>query len=388
MTGLDYLHPQLDKLEREGLLRHTSVSAGVGGKVRLEDGRCILNFSSNDYLNLAQEAHVKRRAQEAIERWGCGATASRLMCGTLALHEELEAALARMVGGDAALVFSSGFGMNIGILFAVAGRDDMIFADRISHASLIDGARLSAAGLKRFAHNDAGSLEGLLRSTPCRGHRFIVCESVFSMDGDIAPLDELRRLATQYEASLLVDEAHAIGIWGNGGGVCRELGLAAELTVGTLGKALGSLGGFVVCSRDAREFLVNRARSFIYSTALPPACVAAALGAIEQVEQDPAIGQRLRELARGFHKSLLDEGLRLPEFCSQILPVHVGDNRRALELATALRGRGLMVTAVRPPTVPEGTARLRLSVTMAHTPEDLAWAAAEIGSVARQMGVA
>jgi 8-amino-7-oxononanoate synthase len=388
LTGLDYLHPQLDKLEREGLLRHTSVSAGVGGKVRLEDGRTILNFSSNDYLNLAQESHVKRRAQEAIEQWGCGATASRLMCGTLALHEELEAALARMVGGEAALVFSSGFGMNIGILFAIAGRDDIIFADRLSHASLIDGARLSGATLKRYVHNDVQSLESLLRSTACRGHRFVVCESVFSMDGDIAPLIELRRLATQCDASLLVDEAHAIGIWGNGGGVCRELGLAAELTVGTLGKALGSLGGFVVCSRDAREFLVNRARSFIYSTALPPACVAAALGAIEQIERDPAIGQRLRKLACGFHKSLLGEGLRLPEFCSQILPVHVGDNRRALELAAALRERGLMVTAVRPPTVPEGTARLRLSVTMAHTPEDLAWAAAEIGSVARQMGVA
>ncbi len=389
MTGLDYLHPQLEKLEREGLLRHTSVSAGVGGKVLVEDGRTILNFSSNDYLNLTQEGHIKLRAQQAIERWGCGATASRLMCGTLALHEELEAALARLVGGEAALVFSSGFCMNIGILFAIAGRDDIIFADRLSHASLIDGARLSGATLKRYAHNDVQSLENLLRSTACRGHRFIVCESVFSMDGDIAPLAELRRLATQYEASLLVDEAHAIGIWGNGGGLCREFGdLAAELTVGTLGKALGSHGGFVVCSRNTREYLVNCARSFIYSTALPPASVAAALGAIEHIDRDPSIGQRLIELARGFHRSLLAEGLRLPEFCSQILPIHVGDNRRALELATRLRQRGLLVTAVRPPTVPEGTARLRLSVTMAHTPEDLAWAAAEIGSVARQMGVA
>src|ERR1017187_7429460 len=393
MTGLDYLHPQLDKLEREGLLRRTSVSAGVGGKVWLDDGRTILNFSSNDYLNLAQEEHVKRRAQEAIERWGCGATASRLMCGTLALHEELEAALARLVGGEAALVFSSGFGMNVGILFAVAGRDDVIFADRLSHASLIDGARLSGATLKRYAHNDVQSLEHMLRSTPCRGHRFLVCESVFSMDGDLAPLTKLRQLATQYEASLLVDEAHAIGIWGNGGGVGRELSrelgdLAAELTVGTLGKALGSLGGFVVCSRETREYLVNCARSFIYSTALPPASVAAALGAIEQIERDPVMGRRLLDLARDFHKLLLAEGMRLPEFHSQILPVHVGDNRRAVELATLLRERGLLVTAIRPPTVPEGTARLRLSVTMAHTDEDLAQAAAEIGSVARQMGVA
>jgi 7-keto-8-aminopelargonate synthetase-like enzyme len=201
MTGLDYLRPQLDRLERDGLLRRTVVSAGVGGKVLLEDGRAILNFSSNDYLNLAQEGHVKRRAQEAIERWGCGATASRLMCGTLALHEELEAALARLIGGEAALVFSSGFGMNVGMLFAIARRGDVIFADRLSHASLIDGARLSGATLKRYAHNDVLSLERLLQSTPCRGHRIVICESVFSMDGDVAPLTQLRRLATQYEAA-------------------------------------------------------------------------------------------------------------------------------------------------------------------------------------------
>jgi 8-amino-7-oxononanoate synthase len=389
MTGLDYLRPQLDRLERDGLLRRTVVSAGVGGKVLLEDGRAILNFSSNDYLNLAQESHVKDRAQDAIERWGCGATASRLMCGTLALHEELEAALARLIGGEAALVFSSGFGMNVGMLFAIARRGDVIFADRLSHASLIDGARLSGATLKRYAHNDVLSLERLLQSTPCRGHRIVICESVFSMDGDVAPLTQLRRLATQYEASLLVDEAHAIGIWGNGGGLGRELGgPAAELTAGTLGKALGSLGGFVVCSRETREYLVNCARSFIYSTALPPANVAAALGAIEQIERDPLMGRRLLDLARDFHKLLLAEGMRLPEFHSQILPVHVGDNRRALELAARLRERGLWVTAIRPPTVPEGTARLRLSVTMAHTPEDLAWAAREIGLIAREMAVA
>ena len=405
MSFADFVRSRLEQLEREGLLRRTTVSAGAGGKLQLEDGRTILNFSSNDYLNLAQNGRVKRRAQEAIERWGCGATASRLMCGTLPPHEELEAALARLTGHEAALVFSSGFGMNVGVLFALAGRDDAIFADRLSHASLIDGARLSGAELKRYAHNDVASLEHWLRTTPCRGHRLIVCESVFSMDGDVAPLGELRRLATEYEALLLVDEAHAIGVCGEGGGLVCELrrelrressrklsreamDAAPELTVGTLGKALGSLGGFVACSHDMREYLVNCARSFIYATALPPASAAAALGAIEMIEEDPTMGARLLERARGFHHALRAEGLELPEFGSQILPVLVGGNRRALELASALRERGLLVTAIRPPTVPEGTARLRLSVTLAHTAEDLAWAAAEIGCVARQAGVA
>ena len=415
MSFADLLRSRMEQLERDGLLRRTTVSAGVGGKLRFhptsanggqmwgpEDGRTLLNFSSNDYLNLSQDSRVKRRAQEAIDRWGCGATASRLMCGTLPPHEELESALARLTGHETALVFSSGFGMNVGVLAALAGRDDVIFADRLSHASLIDGARLSGATLKRYDHNDVASLEHWLRATRCRGHRLIVCESVYSMDGDVAPLHELRRLATQYEALLLVDEAHAIGVWGKGGGLgmeCRKVRLGpprdspdcdsanAELTLGTLGKALGSLGGFVACSRQMREYLVNCARSFIYATALPPASAAAALGAIEAIERDPGMGARLLEQARAFHRALRAEGLEMPEFGSQILPVLVGENRRALELASTLRERGLLVTAVRPPTVSEGTARLRLSVTLAHTAEDLSAAAAEIGSMARCMEV-
>ncbi len=388
MSFADLLRSPMEQREREGLLRRTTASAGVGGKFWLEDGRTVLNFSSNDYLNLAQDGRVKLRAQEAIERWGCGATASRLMCGTLPLHEELESALARLTGHEAALVFSSGFGMNVGVLAALAGRDDVIFADRLSHASLIDGARLSGAALKRYAHNDVASLEHWLCTTPCRGNRLIVCESVYSMDGDVAPLSELRRLANEYDALLLVDEAHAIGLWGEGGGVMCELrrdsqASPAELTVGTLGKALGSLGGFVACTREMREYLVNNARSFIYATALPPPSLAAALEAIEVIKDDSRMGARLLERARAFHAALCAEGLKMQEFASQILPVQVGENRRALELAAALRERGLLVTAVRPPTVPEGTARLRLSVTLAHTADDLSWAAAEIGRVAR-----
>ncbi len=390
MNALDSLAARLPRLDNEGLRRRTLATPGTGGRIRLEDGRTLLNFSSNDYLDLARDPEVIRRSVVAVEEWGCGATASRLMAGSLDLHEELELSLARMVGGEgqAALVFSSGFGMNVGILSAIAGRDDVVFADRLSHASLIDGIRLSGAALKRFAHNDLDMLEKQLRATVCRRHRIVVCESVYSMDGDLAPLAELRCLADEYEAVLLTDEAHAVGVFGQGGGLSRQLGraAAADLTVGTLGKALGGIGGFAVCDPQIRECLVNSARSFIYATALPPGCAASALGAVERIENDPAMGERLLKRSRAFHQALRMEGLHLPEFGSQIIPIHVGGNERAVAMASQLRARGILATAVRPPTVPQGTARLRLSVTLAHSPADLAWAAAEIASVARGMG--
>lgn len=386
---MDFLRHELEQLERQGLRRRTEAWPQAGGRIELADGRTLLNFSSNDYLGLARDPHVKRRAIEAVERWGCGAAASRLMCGTLDLHEELEAALARLAGGETALVFSSGFGMNVGVVAALAGRDDIIFSDRLVHASLIDGARLSRAAIKPFPHNDVAALERLIETTPCPGRRLIVTESVFSMDGDLAPLEEIRALASQHQAVMLVDEAHAIGVWGRGGGVCSTLNKAGrpDFTAGTLGKALGSMGGFVVCSKVSREFLINRARSFIFATALSPACLGAALGSAERIGQDPGMGERLLERARVFHGLLSAEGLKLPEFRSQVLPVLVGGNEATLEMARRLRERGLLVTAIRPPTVPRGTGRLRLSVTLAHETQDLQWAARQIGQVSRQMGL-
>jgi 8-amino-7-oxononanoate synthase len=386
--AVEHFRQHLANLEDAGLRRKTIAWPGTGGKIRLQDGRTLLNFSSNDYLNLAQDPHVKCRATQAIQRWGCGATASRLMCGTLTLHEELEAALARLLGQEAALVFSSGFGMNLGLVSAVAGRGDVLFSDELNHASLIDGMRLSRALVKRFRHNDTQDLEQLLATTPSPGHRFIVCESVFSMDGDLAPLPALRELASRYQATLLVDEAHAIGIFGGGGGLWRDFRAAPDgtLIMGTLSKALGSLGGFVACGAVARDFLVNRARSFIYATALAPASVAAALGALERIQTDPGMGTRLLHLAREFHQQLKAQGLRVGNFHSQIIPVHIGDNQRTMALAERLRNRGLLVTGIRPPTVPRHTARLRLSVTLAHSADDLARAATEIGKAARELG--
>lgn len=389
MRFREFLEGELTRLEREGLRRRLTTWPEAGGLVRFE-GRGLLNLSSNDYLALSRDPAVIRGAVEATERLGAGACASRLMCGTLNIHEELEAALAALCGQEAALVFSSGFGTNVGLLPALAGREDVIFADRLVHASMVDGARLSGAKLVRFHHNDAAALARLVEGTPCRGRRLVVCESIYSMDGDLAPLAALSAVARRCEAALVVDEAHAIGLRGEGGGVCRELGseVHADVVVGTLGKALGAVGGFVACSATCREYLINCARSFVFATALTPASAGAALAAVRRVREGPRLGAELLERARGFHALLGRQGLRLKPFESQILPLHVGGNEDAVALATRLREEGLLVTAVRPPTVPAGTARLRLSVTLAHTPSMLEGAAERIGRAVRAAGIA
>lgn len=380
---------ELAKLDREGLRRKVKSRPTGAGRVPLGGGRALLNFSSNDYLALAHDPRVKARAAEAVERSGCSASASRLMSGALAVHDALEQALARLVGREAALLFGSGFAMSVGVMAALAGRDDAIFADRLVHASLVDGARLSGAAVKRFPHNDAGALERLLRETAVRGRRLVVCESVYSMDGDQAPLEALGAASRAHGALFVVDEAHALGVFGGGGGLCRALAaqVAPDLVLGTLGKALGSFGGFAAGRADLRELLVNRARSFIFSTALPPSSAAAALAAIEIVEREPELGPTLLARAKTLQGLLRAEGVCVPEATSQIIPIPVGDNRRALELAHRLEERGVLAVAIRPPTVPPGTARLRLSVTLAHGPDELAQAARAIALVARELSL-
>ncbi|MDI6774888.1 MAG: 8-amino-7-oxononanoate synthase [Verrucomicrobiota bacterium] len=387
---MEWMRRELNDLDRRGLLRNMRAWPRSGGGIPLPDGRVTPNFSSNDYLALANDPEVKRRTIQAVERFGCGATASRLMSGTLNLHEELEAALSRLTASETALVFSSGFGMNVGVVAALAGREDVLFADRLNHASLVDGARLSGAEVKRFAHNDTAQLRRLLDAAPRRRRRLIVCESVYSMDGDLAPLEEIRALADRYGALMVADEAHAIGVFGHGGGLARERGAAArpDVLLGTMGKALGSAGGFVACAAVCRDYLVNRARSFIYATALAPPAAAAALAAVERIEQDSDMGARLLERARAFHSLLREQGLPVAAWRSQIIPIQVGDSDKTVELARRLMGQGLLATAIRPPAAPAGTARLRLSVSLAHAPADLECAAARIGRTAREMGLA
>jgi 8-amino-7-oxononanoate synthase len=404
----DDFNNELSTLQSRGLLRRLKALPECGARIRLAGGRVVLNLSSNDYLGLADDPRVKAGAIEAVERLGCSARASRLMAGDLELCEQLEADLARLVGTEAVLVFGSGFLANLGVLTAAAGRGDEVFADRLNHASLTDGMQLSGARWRRYRHKDAGHLASLLAKAdatwhgrpghesqghpgPARvGRLVVVTDSIFSMDGDRAPLDELAEVAARHGAMLVVDEAHAIGVMGQGGGgICREGGCKArpDFVVGTLSKSLGGYGGFVGCSSALRELLINRARSFIYSTGLPPGCIGAARAALAVLAAQPQMGGQLLAKARLLRDLLAAGSLTVGTTESQILPVHVGGNAEAVRLSQLLWDRGVLATAVRPPTVPAGTARLRLSVTLAHTEDELAAAAAAIIDAAWEVGL-
>jgi len=372
-----WIDAELETLRDRHLMRQTTVRPGVGGKLT-EGSIELLNFSSNDYLNLSRDARLIEAANAAAARFGTGATASRLVAGTLPCHDELEQRLAAHKGYPAALLFGSGFLANIGTIPALIGRDDHAFADRLVHASIIDGVRLSGARLHRFHHNDVDHLSDLLAAAPLRARKLVLTESVFSMDGDMAPLDRITDTADRFNAMILVDEAHAGGVFGpHGAGRIAELGLPdrVHIGMGTLSKALGGYGGFVTCSKPIRELLVNRARAFIYTTGLPPAAVAAGSAALDILEQDPGLGPTLLERCRVFRLALHARGIDTSGSASQIVPVLIGESEAAIATAKVLQRHNLLAVAMRPPTVPEGTARLRLSVTLAHTPDDLTRAA-------------
>ncbi|MCC5875052.1 MAG: 8-amino-7-oxononanoate synthase [Candidatus Sumerlaeia bacterium] len=389
-TSLTFPQDDLSKLRDQGLLRQLQTMPATGGCF-VHEGRRWLNFSSNDYLNLVHHPTVAGAAREAIDRWGTGSTASRLMTGHLELHGELEQRLAAFLDVEGALLFGSGFLANVGTLTALAGPGDLILADKLNHASLIDGMRLSGARWLRYRHNDPEHLRELLGANPTDGRRIVVTDSVFSMDGDIAPLEAIATVAREFGALLVVDEAHAIGVQGEGGrGCCHGLveTLRPDIILGTFSKSLASYGGFVGCRRELRELLINRARTFIYSTALPPASVAAALAALGDLEANPGMAEALRQRATEFGQMLMERGLPLHCGESQILALMVGENEEAVALSSSLRDEALLATAVRPPTVPKGTARLRLSVTLAHEPEDLETGADLIATTWRRAATA
>jgi 8-amino-7-oxononanoate synthase len=365
---------ELSSLEKQGLRRSLRVIASSRGTLITIAGRELVNFSSNDYLGLAPHPEIASAMAEAAQRWGTGSTASRLICGTSAEHAALEEEIAAAKGTEAALVFSTGVAAATGTIPALVGRGDVVILDKLAHACLIDGVHASGAKMRVFPHNDLAKLESHLkwaRETHPKGRHLIVTESVFSMDGDLAPLREIVELKERYGAILFLDEAHAIGVRGRGAqGLAGELGLAEriEIQMGTLGKALGVSGGYITGSRTLIDFLINRARSFIFSTAPSPAIAAASRASLRIVQspEGDALRKRLQENLRLFADAMK---AKLPP--SAIMPLILGGEERALSEAARLQEAGFFVPAIRYPTVPRNTARLRITLSAAHTPDQI-----------------
>ena len=378
MNKLDFLDETLDGLKKRGLYRTLKTCSNFKSSKLVLDGKELINFSSNNYLGLADDLALKKAACEAVKKHGCGGTASRLMCGNLALNEELEKRIAGFKRTEAALTFSSGYMANIGVISALVGRQDVIFADKYNHASLVDGCILSRAKLIRYPHKDVKSLKQILKNTGKYGRRLIVTDSLFSMDGDIAPLPEIIELANTYDCMVMIDDAHATGVLGRTGrGSAEYFDIpeeAIDIHMGTFGKALGSFGAYVAGSRKLKELLINKARSFIFSTALPPSVIGSVIAAISILERDNTRIKTLNKNADYFRNQLRKEGFNILHTKTQIVPLIVGENEKALQLSKFLAQNGIFALAVRPPTVPQNTARIRFSITAAHSKEELSYA--------------
>ena len=386
------IREELEQIRKKGLYRSTRLIGGRQSTRVLLDGREVLMLCSNNYLGLADHPALSRAATAATKRYGTSSGASRLVSGTMELHQQLEAGVASFKQTGAGLAFNSGYCANTGIIAALAGRGDVIFSDRLNHASIVDGALLSGARLVRYPHCDHGALERLLAKHRGTGRCLIVSDGVFSMDGDIAPLRELVSLKKAHDALLMVDDAHGSGVLGSNGRGCAEL-LAVmgdvDIHMGTFGKALGSFGAYAAISAELRELLVNRARSFIFSTSLPPAVLAASLAALELVRSPE--GRELRERLSAntslFKRLLNDAGFSTGNATTQIVPIMCGDAEVTMRFSEQLLENGIFVQGIRPPTVPAGACRLRCTVMATHTREELTWAAERITVVARRLGV-
>lgn len=356
--SLDWVADEIAALERAGLLRDPrAVSSAPGPEVEV-DGRRVVLACSNNYLGLAGDPRVTAAAAAAAKRWGAGSGASRLVSGTFDIHRDLEEALAAYEGAEDVVLFSSGYLANLGVLAALTDEGDVVFSDELNHASIVDGCRLSKADVVVYRHRDLAHLQALLDETPAR-RRYIVTDTVFSMDGDIAPIAEL----AARDATLIVDDAHATGV------LEGTRAKHAPVVVGTLSKALGSAGGYIATTRDVATLLRNRARTHVFDTAPPPAAIGAAAAALGLVRREPWRRERVREIARTVARELCGLGFDTREPCAAIVPVVVGDAREAVELSARVLDRGVFCPAIRPPSVAEGTSRLRVTLMATHTDE-------------------
>jgi 8-amino-7-oxononanoate synthase len=369
-----FLSETLDELKKAGLSRELRDLKGAPGPYITVCGRRALLLCSNNYLGISGDERVKEAAREALDKWGTGASGSRLISGNLEPYEALERELAAFKGTESALVFTSGYQTNLGTVAALVGERDAIFSDALNHASLIDGSRLSRAEVLVYKHCDPSDLEEKLASKPHARRKLILTESVFSMDGDLAPLEEIAFLAKKYGAMLMVDEAHATGVFGpTGAGLVEALGIRQQVDVqmGTFSKALGSLGGYVAGSRDLIRYLIQHARSFIFTTGLPPAVLAASRAALRVVREEPERRQALWRNVRELRRGLSAMGFELGPEQSQILPLHLGDSGVTMAGCRLLLKHGVFAQGIRPPTVPQGTSRLRLTPMATHEDADI-----------------
>jgi len=371
---MKYISDELSKIKESGLYRELkAVENAQDTRIDIE-GKTYLSFCSNNYLGLANHPSVIEAVKKAVDEYGWGACASRLVSGNMTLHEALEKEISRFKRKDAAIVFPTGYMANLGVISSLVSGGDLVISDKLNHASIIDGCRLSGADFRVYAHCNMEKLETILKKTSKYNRKLIVTDSVFSMDGDLAPLPDIVRIAKEYNAMVMVDEAHGTGVFGeNGRGVVEYFNLDNEVDVvmGTLSKAIGSLGGYVCGDDDLISYLRNKARPFMYTTALPPAVCAASIASINLIQEDPSLREALWNNVRCIKERLESLGIDMISSQSQIIPLLIGDTQKAVDISKLLYERGILIPAIRPPTVPANSSRLRMTVMSSHTQADL-----------------
>jgi glycine C-acetyltransferase len=389
-TGMSFLNSDIEQLKEQGLHRSLRVIGSPNKAVFTVDGKDVINLSSNNYLGLTTHPKLIAASVKATEWYGVGSGAVRTIAGTMTLHEELERRLADFKHTQASLTFQSGFTANTGVLQSLLKDEDVIISDQLNHASIIDGIRLSRAQRKVFPHKDMDGLESVLKETQSARVRLIVTDGVFSMDGDIAPMPDIVDLAERYGAIVMIDDAHGSGVLGkNGRGTVNHFGLdgRVQIQIGTLSKAIGSVGGYVAGDEILRDYLIHMARPFLFSTSQPPGVVASCIAAIDVLEQEPEIVEQLWENTRFFKQKLTDLGFNTGRSETPITPVIVGEAHQAMALSDKLFERGVFAQGIGYPTVAKGQARLRTMVSAAHTKEQLQQALDAIAESGRELGI-
>lgn len=374
---IDFLKKELKNLKKNDLYRQLRIVETQQGPRVIINGKEVILLCSNNYLGLANHPTVKKAANKAIKEYGCGSGASRLISGTMTLHNELEKKIAQFKCTDSALVFNSGYDANVGVISALMNKKDIIFSDELNHASIIDGCRLSGAKMAIYPHKDINALEMLLKKYTSFRKKLIVTDSLFSMDGDIAPLPDIIFLSKKYSAITMVDDAHATGVFGKKGqGIAKHFNLTKEIDIqmGTLGKAVGSFGAYIAGNRDLIDYLVNRSRAFIFTTSLPPGILAASIAAINIIQSKPDFRAKLWRNIDYFKRGLNKRGFLDSKSESQIIPILIGDSKNTIMAGKYLFNKGVFVVGIRPPAVPRKKARLRLTIMASHTKKDLNYA--------------